>query len=74
MTWEESDHDPTGPSQFSSRVWPFAEKLLTYATGRSMTFRDDTEIKQAAGECGRSRYGLRGLVAGIVTSGNFQQE
>jgi hypothetical protein len=49
------------------------EKLLTYATGRSMTFRDQADIKQVAAECGNSGYGLRDLVAGVVRSGIFRQ-
>jgi hypothetical protein len=47
------------------------EKLLTYATGRSMTFRDQTEIKKVAASCGENVYGLRDLVIGVATSDTF---
>ena len=47
------------------------EKLLTYATGRSMTFRDQPEIKKLAGECGENGYGLRDLMIAIVVSETF---
>lgn len=48
------------------------EKLLSYATGRSMTFRDDAEIKRIAAGCGMSGYGLRDLIVGVLTSETFQ--
>ncbi len=50
-----------------------AEKLLTYATGRSMTFRDQPDIKNIATACAENGYGLRDLILGVVTSNTFRQ-
>lgn len=47
------------------------EKLLTYATGRSMTFRDQPDIRQVAARCAVSGYGLRELIIGVATSDTF---
>ena len=49
------------------------EKLLIYATGRSMTFRDQTAVKQIVSACADEGYGLRDLIIGVVTSDTFQQ-
>ncbi len=49
------------------------EKLLTYATGRSMTFRDDAEIKRIAAASAKSGYGLRDLIVKVATSETFKQ-
>ncbi|MBT6846469.1 MAG: DUF1592 domain-containing protein [Planctomycetaceae bacterium] len=49
------------------------EKLLTYATGRSMTFRDQTDIKKIAVECGDNGYGLRRLIIDVVLSETFRK-
>lgn len=49
------------------------EKLLTYSTGRSMTFRDDTDIKNIATACTENGYGLRDLIVGVVTSETFRK-
>jgi len=48
-------------------------KLLSYATGRELTFRDDAEIKQIAANCAKQGYGLRDLITGVVNSNLFQQ-
>ena len=48
-----------------------AEKLLTYATGRTMTFRDREEIQQVARQCEEQQYGLRSLVLAVVRSRTF---
>jgi len=48
-------------------------KLLTYATGRSMTFRDDSDIKKTAAACAGNGYGLRDLIIGVVTCETFQK-
>ena len=48
-------------------------KLLSYATGRELTFRDDAEIKRIAAECAKQGYGLRDLITGVVNSNIFQQ-
>lgn len=50
-----------------------AEKLLTYATGRSMTFRDQPEIKRIAAESAKDGYGLRELIFKITTSETFRK-
>ena len=49
------------------------EKLLTYATGRSMTFRDQANVKQVAAACAENGYGLRDLITGVVASETFRQ-
>ena len=49
------------------------EKLLTYATGRSMTFRDQADIKKIAEECGDNGYGLRRLIIDVVLSETFRK-
>ena len=50
-----------------------AEKLMTYATGRSMTFRDTAEIKRIAKANAAAGYGLRDLIIGVATSETFHQ-
>ncbi|MEM9367939.1 MAG: DUF1585 domain-containing protein [Planctomycetota bacterium] len=47
-------------------------KLLAYATGRSMTFRDDAEIKQIAGASSRNGDGLRDLIVLVANSLAFR--
>ncbi len=49
------------------------EKLLTYATGRSMTFRDQADIKHVAAQRGENGYGLRDMVLGIALSETFRK-
>jgi len=49
------------------------EKLLTYAIGRSMTFRDQTEIKRIVADCANSGNGLRDLIIDVATSETFHQ-
>ncbi|MAR11627.1 MAG: hypothetical protein CL681_16920 [Blastopirellula sp.] len=49
-----------------------AEKLLTYATGRAMTFQDQPEIKRIANQCEAKGHGLRDLVIGVATSNTFR--
>lgn len=48
------------------------EKLMTYATGRSMTFRDQPEIKQIAAESAAGGDGFRDLILHVVLSSTFQ--
>ena len=48
------------------------EKLLVYAVGRAMTFRDQPEVQSIATDCAESGYGLRDLVIGVATSDTFQ--
>lgn len=49
------------------------EKLMSYATGRSMTFRDQEEIKRIAGESSQNGYGLTDLIRGVATSKTFSK-
>jgi hypothetical protein len=49
------------------------EKMLTYATGRPITFRDQADVKQVAAACAVKGYGLRDLIIGVVTSDTFCQ-
>ena len=49
------------------------KKLMTYATGRSMTFRDTTEIKRIARANATNGYGLRDLIVRVATSDTFLQ-
>ncbi len=48
------------------------EKLMTYATGRSMTFRDQPDIKEIAAASASSGYGLRELVVRVAMSKTFR--
>lgn len=48
-----------------------AKKLLTYATGRAMTFRDQPEIKRIAAESAKDGHRLRDLIVRIATSETF---
>ena len=48
------------------------EKLLTYATGRAMTFRDQRDIQRIAADCAESGYGLRDLIISVAVSDTFQ--
>ena len=50
-----------------------AAKLLSYATGRELTFRDDAEIKRIAADCAKQGYGLQDLITGVVNSSIFKQ-
>ncbi|MCP4174603.1 MAG: DUF1588 domain-containing protein [Fuerstiella sp.] len=47
------------------------QKLLTYATGRSMTFRDHADVRKIAAVCAERGYGLRDLVVLVATSDTF---
>jgi hypothetical protein len=49
------------------------EKLMVYATGREMTFRDRSEIKAIAAADTDSSLGLRDLVTAVVSSEIFQK-
>lgn len=50
-----------------------SEKLLTYATGRAMTFRDQGDIKKIAEQCAVNGYGLRSLITEVVLSETFRR-
>ena len=54
-------------------VQTLTEKLLTYATGRSMTFRDRPDINKIAAECDANGYGLRRLIIDVVLSETFRK-
>ena len=49
------------------------EKLLTYATGRSMTFRDAMEIKEIAAMNSENGNGLRDLIELVANSRTFKR-
>lgn len=49
-----------------------AEKLLTYSTGRNMTFADRAEVKRIANECVTTGFGLRDLIQLVVASEIFK--
>jgi hypothetical protein len=48
-------------------------QLLTYATGREMTFRDQPEIRQISEASANQAYGLRALVHDVIASDVFMQ-
>jgi len=62
---------------FLARKDQFAEaltdKLLTYATGRSMTLRDHADVEKVAAACAENGYGLRDLVIAVVRSDTFHK-
>ena len=45
--------------------------MMTYATGRSMSLRDEEEIKQIATIANHSESGFRDLILEIATSKIF---
>ena len=49
------------------------EKLMTYATGRTMTFRDRPEIMRIAEVAAANGCGLRDLVLEVATSETFKK-
>ncbi len=49
------------------------EKLLTYATGRPMTFGDRAAIDSIASEVAAKGYGLRDLVVAVIQSETFSR-
>lgn len=49
------------------------EKLLTYATGRSMTYRDQPDIKGIAAESAKDGYRLRDLILKVANSDTFRK-
>ena len=52
-------------------VEALTERLLAYGTGRSMTFRDQVEIKKIVAASAEQGYGLRDLIKAVVTSNTF---
>ena len=48
------------------------EKLLTYALGRSLDYRDAPTVRRITGELARNDYRWSELVLGIVSSEPFQ--
>ena len=72
----ESFHDERGLKRaLMGRKDRFAlaltEKLLTYGTGREMTFRDHPEMERIATEIAECGYGLRDLVTAVASSEVF---
>ncbi len=55
-------------SQFAEAI---TEKLLIYATGRTMTFRDQEEIEHIAAACAEDGFGLRDLIVYVASSKIF---
>ncbi|MBN37963.1 MAG: hypothetical protein CMI29_05795, partial [Opitutae bacterium] len=51
-----------------------AEKLLTYGTGRSISLRDEEEIKQIAKTVNDGQFGFRDLIIKVATSQAFQKK
>ena len=49
------------------------EKLMTYATGRNMTFRDQPEIQRIADTLKTSGYGLKNLILQVTSSDTFKK-
>jgi hypothetical protein len=49
------------------------EKLLSYATGRKMTFTDGPVVDSILAEMDRSDGGLRDLIQQVVASDSFRQ-
>jgi hypothetical protein len=45
---------------------------MTYATGRSMTFRDQPDIKRIAAASANDGYGLRDLIVRVALSQTFK--
>ena len=57
-------------SQF---VFALTEKLMTFATGREMTFKEHAEIKRIANLKAAENYGFRDLVLAVINSKIFIQ-
>ncbi len=57
------------PEQFAATV---AEKLLTYATGRTLQYFDQPAIRKIVRESAASNYSLPALIVGVVNSTPFQ--
>ncbi len=55
-------------SQFARTI---VSKLMSYAIGRPMTFRDEGAIQEILSENSEDDYRLRQLVLGVVSSGTF---
>ena len=53
-------------------TYALTAKLLSYATGRTMTFRDEAEIKRIANQCAEQGYGLRDLITNVAASTIFR--
>jgi hypothetical protein len=57
------------PEQF---VQTAAEKLMTYALGRSVEYYDMPAVRQIVRDTARDRYRFSSIVLGIVKSAPFQ--
>jgi hypothetical protein len=57
------------PDQF---VQTFVEKLMTYATGRTVTWRDMALVRSIVRDCARDNYRFSAIVMRIIDSDAFQ--
>jgi hypothetical protein len=48
------------------------EKMLTYALGRGLTYRDMPAVRTIVRDAGRQQYRLSAIVLGIVNSPPFR--
>lgn len=53
-------------------VATFTEKLMTYALGRGLTYRDRSAVRQIVSNAGESNFQLSQIVLGIVNSKPFR--
>ena len=53
-------------------VAAFTEKLMTYALGRGITFKDRSAVRQIVADASRSNFQLSQIVLGIVNSKPFR--
>jgi len=51
-----------------------ARKLVTYATGHGLEYRDRTALERIVAQCGERQYGLRSLIHAVVQSELFQNK
>ena len=58
-------------SEFTSK---FAEKVLTYALGREITFLDEEKVRQIQEEFRTKNYGLKDLIKLVCTSPLFTEK
>jgi hypothetical protein len=54
-------------------VTTFTEKLLTYALGRAVDYRDMQTVRAIVKQAGREDYRVSALIQGVVQSASFRQ-
>jgi hypothetical protein len=54
-------------------VTTFTEKLLTYALGRNVDYRDMKTVRSIVKQAGREDYKVSSLIMGVVQSPAFRQ-